>query len=712
MQTSSELWRHRFDKFKGYFQPKFIDIDNQRVTKKFPWRLIFGWILGTIAFIVMLVILKPNFDSWSNFWSYIGNFFKVGVNAQIGDQEITPMDTFLTSLDLLWRTIIYSLSGTFLGVVISVPLALLSSKNVIRKAYIYYPFRALMSIVRAIPPIVIAYIFYFVVSPSLAATLAVAVFVSSLMTKWLYEDLDTYDVSNYYSMQAIGNNKYLAFKKAIFPYLLKRIISYGFYSFEMVVRFAAILSIVGISTIGTLLIDDYGTPDNFSHLSIVLWVLIIFMIFMEFMNYFIKKYILEFTPRSAKLDKTQSLDAQITELKTQKPKNYYWKIILGIVTFVLILYSLIQIEWASVNEVKLALFKQGVKLLFTPDWSLFSLATENNVISQGLIAFVIAIVSSVIGLVLALCLGLLASKNIVGKFLCLPFKLIIIIIRAIPPFTMALLCLLLVKGSESFAGALALGIHSVGMLGKLINDSIEKIDPKILQSLDSVGVSRFHKIKYGVFKQIMPQTISNFLYRVEINFKTTVVIGAVGASPFGFNIAIYSADIRNWDKLSSYLIFIIVVLLILEQISNIIRKKLMTGYFFSQNFFFVRKWREYVKLKAVANSYVYPQLNYINSFKNCQYVNALALHKKLYLNSSKSLKEHKQTNKQNAKIYYTQLKSHYQQLRKLQSQAFWAEFKKLIKIYKVNVFKILKKSKKAMLKTTRKYFEKLDGLNA
>ncbi|CRH45926.1 ABC-type phosphate/phosphonate transport system, permease component [Mycoplasmopsis arginini] len=51
---------------------------------------------------------------------------------------------------------------------------------------------------------------------------------------------------------------------------MKRIVSYGFYSFEMVVRFAAILSIVGIGTIGQLLSDQYAVENNFSHMSIVL----------------------------------------------------------------------------------------------------------------------------------------------------------------------------------------------------------------------------------------------------------------------------------------------------------------------------------------------------------------------------------------------------------------------------------------------------------
>ncbi|SFW06660.1 ABC-type phosphate/phosphonate transport system, permease component [Chlamydia abortus] len=62
-------------------------------------------------------------------------------------------------------------------------MALLSSKNFIKNKFIYMPFRIIMSIFRAVPPIVFAFMFYFVLSKSLAATITIAFFIASLMTK-------------------------------------------------------------------------------------------------------------------------------------------------------------------------------------------------------------------------------------------------------------------------------------------------------------------------------------------------------------------------------------------------------------------------------------------------------------------------------------------------------------------------------------------------
>ncbi|WP_029608617.1 PhnE/PtxC family ABC transporter permease [Mycoplasma simbae] len=586
----------------NYFNPKFIDINNQKVTKQFPWLKIFGGLIIFFVVITIIVAIKPDFQNWNEFWRQIGHFFETNKNAEIGATSFTPYETFLRSLEYLWTTISYSILGTLLGILISVPTALLSSKNFIKDKIIYLPFRVIMSIIRAVPPVVFAFIFFFLFSKSLAATFSIAIFVASLMTKWLYEDLDTYDISAYQGAQAIGNSKALAFKSAILPYLMKRIVSYGFYSFEMVVRFAAILSIVGIGTIGQLLSDQYAVENNFSHMSIVLWVLIALMIMIEALNFAIKKFILDYSQKHPKIDEKLPYEQQLAQLKQQKSKMYIFKIFIILLIVALVIASLTQIDWSLGNSIKINQFKHGIKKLFSPDWSLFGgdwSSTKTSVIPLGIEAFLVAIASSVIGLIFAFVLGILAARNI-NKFFAYPFKLIIIVLRAIPAFTFALLFLILSKDSKLFAGVLALGIHSIGMLGKLIMESVEKIPNKVFHSLDSLGATWFQKVKFIVIKSILPQALSNFLYRVEINFKSTVVIGAVGASDFGFQISTYSSDTSNWDKLSSYLIFTIVVLLVLEQISNIVRSKLMTGYFFTQDVWFKKLMKRKMIMKSLA----------------------------------------------------------------------------------------------------------------
>lgn len=589
-----------FKRFINYFNPKFIDVNNQKVTKKFPWLLILSWILGSVSFIWIMVYLNPNFDFWNIFWDSLKNFFEPNVSYKAGASSIAPMQTFVITLELLWKTIAYSVLGTLLGIIISIPLAMLSSKNIIKKAYIYMPMRVFMSILRAIPPLVYAFFFYNLLSPGLTATLSIGIFVSTLMTKWLYEDLDTYDVSAYEGMQAIGNNKQISFNKAIFPYLSKRIMSYGLYSFEMVIRFAAILSLVGIESIGSWLGEMSQAVERFSHLSIVIWVLVATIILIETMNFLIKKFILEYKPKHVVIDKTKTHNEQVEQLVKQKPKIWILKLAIAIIVLALIVASLIQIDYYVVNSIKLRYFATGVKKIFNPDWSYITeFNTGVNVIQTGFTGLFVAIGATIFGFFLSLILGILSSKNIT-KYFSYPFKFCIIVIRSIPVFTYAALFIFLIKENNEFMGALALGIHSIGMLGKLVFESIEKIDKKVFESLDSVGANWYQKIWYGVIKSIMPQALSNGLYRIEINFKSLVVLGAVGANVFGSQMSMFASDVNNFDKLSVYIIFTIIIMLIFEQISNILRNKLINGYFFSEKSWIARFLKNKKRIKALA----------------------------------------------------------------------------------------------------------------
>ncbi|MBN4089651.1 PhnE/PtxC family ABC transporter permease [Mycoplasma enhydrae] len=690
-----------FESFINYFNPKFTDIDNQKVTKKFPWDKIIGSIVIFALIIGVIIFTRPDFQNWTKFWKQIAHFFDLNKTISIGASTFTPQETFIRSLEYLWTTISYSVLGTILGILFSVPLALLSSKNFIKNKLVYYPFRAIMSIIRAIPPIVFAFIFFFLFSKGIAATISISIFVCSIMTKWLYEDLDTYDTSAYQGAQAIGNTKTLAFKNAIYPYLIKRIVSYGFYSFEMVVRFAAILSIVGISTIGQLLSDQYATEANFSHMSIALWTLIALMILIETLNFLIKKYILEYSQKHPKIDDKLPYKEQLKQLKEQKSKMYIFKIFIIIFVVSLVIASLTQIEWEVGNSVKISQFKQGFPKLFKPEWSLFQGAwkgSKTGVFPLGFEALMVAFASSLIGLIFAFFIGILAAKNIT-KYFSYIFKLVIIVIRAIPAFTFALLFIILSKDSKLFAGVLALGIHSIGMLGKLIMESTEKIPNKVFQSLDSLGATWFQKVKFIVLKSIMPQALSNFMYRVEINFKSTVVIGAVGASDFGFQINTFSNDPNNWNLLSSYLIFSIVVLLIIEQISNIIRSKLMTGYFFSQDVWFKKIIKRRMFTKALAVSQIINE-NFTYEVRNAKYILAKHNYHKLFLlnyfeqNKQIPTDEIYQSLKNNKKTYLQMYKDLVRQISKEINEIYWKTYK-LTKSNLVNTKNLIIKHKEA-----------------
>ena len=98
-------------------------------------------------------------------------------------------------------------------------------------------------------------------------------------------------------------------------------------------------------------------------------------------------------------------------------------------------------------------------------------------------------------------------------------KFVLSFVRTFPELVMALLFIKAV-GPGSFAGVLALGLHSIGMLGKLYSEGIENIDKGPTEALLATGANRFQILWYAVLPQVLPDFLSYTLYRFEINVRS------------------------------------------------------------------------------------------------------------------------------------------------------------------------------------------------
>ena len=604
-------------KLKNFHNYKIVNINGQTVKKKSPWPKILISALVTTLIIFLFIKVNPNFRGSNIFFNLIKDFGDFSPQKVGSFSFITIQETFFNALNLLWKTILYSVLGTIIGIIVSIPLAFVSSKNIMKKWYIYTPFRVLMSLVRSIPPLIIAFLMFNIFSSTLSATVALSIFVTSIMTKWLFEELDSIDIQAFNSLQALGNQKNRAITKAVMPYLFKSIISYGFYAFEMVIRFAAILGVVGIVTIGSLL-NDYKQPHMWGHITVVLAVLIAAIIIIEIMTLVFKKYFLNKKIKQINIDNNQNSKYKIAQVISKKPKTWIFSLAMTAILIALVIISIQNIDWEIASSQKLESFIKGIKDLTRPAWSYINdFGTGENAIELGLEALMVAFISAVIGLILSFGLGILGSRAFMGKYFSWIFRIIIIVIRSIPAFVYAIMFVFLSPPPNIvFAGVLALGIHSIGMLGKLTYEKIDSIDLSARNALEVMGSHRILSTRWALIKEAIPTIMSNAIYRIEINFKSTVEIGAVAASAFGQQITIYSGDPTRFAFLAPYLIVTMVIVILLEQISNALRKKIMTGHFVAKNNFILKKWRDAQTLKAL----IYSQAFDLNFKRNGEFI--------------------------------------------------------------------------------------------
>ena len=123
-------------------------------------------------------------------------------------------------------------------------------------------------------------------------------------------------------------------------------------------------------------------------------------------------------------------------------------------------------------------------------------------------------------------------------------------------------------------GVLALGFHSVGMLGKLFAEAIEQVPEQPREAVTATGAGRLQNLATSVWPQVMPAFSSITLYRLDINLRSSVILGYVGAGGIGFLLN-QDMGTLNFKTAVGIVIVIFVLIVLMEYVSALIRHSLI-----------------------------------------------------------------------------------------------------------------------------------------
>ena len=153
-------------------------------------------------------------------------------------------------------TIKMSIVGTVVGCILALPFAIFASSNINKNAPSLFVVRIIVSIVRSLPVIVYAYLFVFIFGMgTFAGSLAIGVFTFGIVTKMLYENIETIDMGPYEAMQSFGATTLQSFWSACVPQILPQYFDNCLYCFELNVRQSSILGYVGAGGLGILITE-------------------------------------------------------------------------------------------------------------------------------------------------------------------------------------------------------------------------------------------------------------------------------------------------------------------------------------------------------------------------------------------------------------------------------------------------------------------------
>ena len=470
--------------------------------------------------------------------------------------------SFLTvALRALGQTLATSVVATLLSIAVALPLGTLatstlwsrgilaaadgSSLQFLLAAASCRATRALLGFLRAVPDLVWALLFVSAVGLGpLAGTLALAVSYAGILGRVYADVFEHVDPRPLEALASTGAGRIQIFLRGVWPQAAAHVTAYTLYSFECCVRSAAVLGFVGAGGIGYEIFVSMRLFEYHQLLTLLL-VLVALLTALDAISRSLR--IPRFGGRRAILwpQRGQSASSLVTG-KLQR--------ILG--TAVVVILALISFRAAGFGrEFAYAdLFSRisgFVREMLSPDFTWTFLRT---VAVPFLQTIAIAVLATAAGIVFAAILALPATSTLMlvsadspGKHGVMNRLLrrlaywscrsILNVLRSIPELVWVLICTVAI-GIGPFAGTIALGLHTAGVLGKLYAETLEESPGRAIEALRSVGARPLQTLVWAMWPQVRPILTSYTMLRWEMNLRASTLLGLVGGG--GLGMAIYN----------------------------------------------------------------------------------------------------------------------------------------------------------------------------
>jgi phosphonate transport system permease protein len=247
--------------------------------------------------------------------------------------------------------------------------------------------------------------------------------------------------------------------------------------------------------------------------------------------------------------------------------QWRWTLYGGALAYAVLAFGSINVNWSRVAEGLLRagrLFSGFLQPNFTARWA--------DIVTGLQESLTMTVTATVVGILMAVPIGIGAARNLSPAPVYLFCRAVIAVARTFQEVIIAILFVAMV-GFGPFAGFLTLAVGTTGFMAKLLAEDIEDIDPTQAEAIRATGASWLQLVSYGVQPQVMPRLIGLSLYRVDINFRESAVVGIVGAG--GIGATLHTAlDRYEYDSAAAILLIIIAIVMAAEYSSSFIRRRI------------------------------------------------------------------------------------------------------------------------------------------
>jgi phosphonate transport system permease protein len=499
------------------------------------------------------------------------------------------------ALELTFETLWMAVIGTFLAILMSVPLAFMAASNTTPHPTVYAIARGIITFSRAVPDLVFALVFVRALGIGvLPGILALAFHSVGMIAKLLADAIEQADKSPREAVRSVGAGPFQNIITTIVPQIIPAFISISLYRLDINLRSSTVLGLVGAGGVGLLLKKTLGQLDYSNALGVVV-VIFIFILLMEVLSAAVRLQILagenfggpsnKNDSSMAKLLKRMGYDPEARKKRARDKRDAKpnAKILppltqerLNMRLYSLLFVALIAVAFISVQLNPLELFTSFGSIveisgrLLPPDF-----ITAGPQIIEGLIeTLAIAIVSTVLGSLISIPLGFLAAANVsVNRIVYGITRLVLVIIRGIPELILAII-FVAAMGLGPIPGVFALTIGTGGFLAKLVADSVEEIDPTPRQAVTATGATRVQELFTSVLPQVLPALVGQLLYTFDINIRNSAILGIVGGGGIGF-LLFNSMKVLAFQTTGAIILATFVLVYLIEILAGYVRRQII-----------------------------------------------------------------------------------------------------------------------------------------
>ena len=473
------------------------------------------------------------------------------------------------TLETLW----IALLGTFGAVVLSYPLAFGAAANTTTHPIIRFVCRSIITLSRAVPELILAAIFVVAYGPGpIGGIVALALHSIGMIGRLFSDAIEEASEASSEAVTSVGATRRQRIRSAVVPQALPSFIATALFRLEINIRGSAVLGLVGAGGIGTLISESLETIQYKPALAAVIVVFFVILV-VELVSTSIRQSLIGeaatqqqnkqrgwlssfINRRDASLNKTayetRAISAPWTTERLFRASAFVF-----FVALMFFAITTVNVDWINAFQSTPEIGSILGRML--PP----SAGGEYSLMIKGLIeSLAIAIVSTFLGVAVALPLGVLMARNInVRRFLSFGTRIGVLGLRGIPELIIAVI-FVSAMGLGPVPGTLALSVTVAVFASKLFADSLEEINPAPREAVSAAGASKVQEFFSAVVPQFISPFVSNFFYLLDVFFRSSTVLGIVGGGGIGYllisSIRVYQFKLTMAIVISVYLIVLVI----------------------------------------------------------------------------------------------------------------------------------------------------------